>query len=94
MTEDLYSIVSNAHKSVESDTKAFYGTELSRRGVILADPPVASGATPLNGNVNANETKMPVAVEAWRNSVRDGGSAASRPDVVMAEPATLAQATL
>ena len=84
MTEDLYSIVSNASKSVEIETKAFYGSELASRGVMIpADPPV-----PASADINKGPDKMPAVVQNWVNNVGGGTNG----DVVMAQPATLAQA--
>lgn len=82
-TEDLYSIVSNAHKSVEGETKAFYGTELASRGVVLAKSatePQAESAAMAGTGAAGGQDKMPTAVENWVNSVKGPEAAAIAAD--------------
>ena len=90
-TEDLYNIVSTANKSVESATKQFYGEELAKRGVPLAEPPVPVGGAAASG-LSTSAAPVPAAVEAWRKTVQDvPGPYNGNGDVVMREPAKLAQ---
>lgn len=85
--------MSTAHKSVERDTKQFYGDELRERGVELREIPGVPVQIPKESFV-----KEPSEVEAWRQTIRDQAKSAGPPraaeggDVFMAEPATLAQA--